>query len=74
MTPAALSVLQDCARRLVVVDSRDKRWAAFTELQKAGLIRLEWNTNGKLRAGSTPTAGIVLTEAGKAELAKGAVR
>jgi hypothetical protein len=56
VSPAARKVLEAVAARSTAVDSRDKRWAQVTELQKAGYIRLLWNTEARLRGKSHPTA------------------
>lgn len=72
MTPAARAFLVECARRVTIVDSTSPKWAAITELQKAGLARLEWSAGTRLQ-GRKPSqsARIVPTDKGVAELARG---
>lgn len=62
LTPAARVTLEECAKRVVTVGSRDKRWQEITELQRAGFVRLVWT--------ATKVARIDVTDAGRAELAK----
>jgi hypothetical protein len=70
MTPGARELLTKCSRQTVIVSSGDPRWEAIVELQRAGLVRLEWKNEGRMRAKASASAGIVVTDAGRAELAR----
>jgi hypothetical protein len=69
MTPAARAMLTKCASGTVAADDKDKRWPQITELQIGRFVRLEWNTDAKLRVGDLRVAKVVLTDKGRSELA-----
>ncbi len=62
MSPEARQYLIKCAGGFVTAGVRDPAWKIITELQHAGLARLDWV--------AAKSARIVPTESGFAELAK----
>jgi len=62
MSPEARQYLIKCAGGFVTAGVRDPAWEVITELQHAGLARLDWK--------AAKVARVVPTESGFAELAK----